>query len=296
MKESLSRIDTKIKKQEKKLLYVSSDDWLKESAKLDKLKTAKKSLINNNKFKVLHEKGTKSEKLKISIEKQREKLRNASGMDYHNEARKLDILEEKYQILRIDIARRTVTQPKIPTSKKKSIKTKKNSNQISTSIHGKTITQAELKRRRTERLAKKETDNSLNIERVNWTLLPVGTDWATFEINFNEQIAKSGGNFEQKAIDEAKDRFKCIFELRPKSIYRGFETFSDYFALLFEDTDKVVLESVNYGNAIYIIKGDWKIQSRRTKAELKTSNKTKVIHHRSDWFSKLKNYLQIGFE
>jgi hypothetical protein len=134
------------------------------------------------------------------------------------------------------------------------------------------------------------------MEKVNWTLLPVGTDWATFKDNFNEQLTKSGGSFEPKAIDEAKERFKCIFELKPKSIYRGCETFSDYFALLFEDTDKVVLESVNYGNAIYIIEGDWKILSRRTKAELKTSNKTKVIHHRSDWFSKLKNYLQIGFE
>lgn len=85
-------------------------------------------------------------------------------------------------------------------------------------------------------------------------------------------------------------------ELKPKKIYRGFETFSDYFALIFEDTDKVVLESVNYRNAFNIIKGDWKIQSRRTKAELKTSNKDKVVNHRSDWFSKLKNYLQIGFE
>ena len=119
---------------------------------------------------------------------------------------------------------------------------------------------------------------------------------SVFKDNFNEQLTKSGGSFEPKAIDEAKERFKCIFELKPKSIYRGCETFSDYFALLFEDTDKVVLESVNYGNAIYIIEGDWKILSRRTKAELKTSNKTKVIHHRSDWFSKLKNYLQIGFE
>jgi len=158
------------------------------------------------------------------------------------------------------------------------------------------ISRSDLEKKRQERSNKEKTINSVNIETVNWTLLPVGTDWATFEDNFNEQLTKSGGNFEQKAIDETKERFKCIFELKPKSIYRGFETFSDYFALLFEDTDKVVLESVNYGNAIYIIEGDWKILSRRTKAELKTSNKTKVIHHRSDWFSKLKNYLQIGFK
>ena len=49
------------------------------------------------------------------------------------------------------------------------------------------------------------------MEKVNWTLLPVGTDWATFKDNFNEQLTKSGGSFEPKAIDEAKERFKCIF-------------------------------------------------------------------------------------
>ena len=114
--------------------------------------------------------------------------------------------------------------------------------------------------------------------------------------HFNEQVIKSGSKLDPNKVEVARERFKRIYELEPKSVYRGFETFSDYFALLFEDTDKVVLESVNYGNAIYIIEGDWKILSRRTKAELKTSIKTKVIHHRSDWFSKLKNYLQIGFE
>ena len=35
---------------------------------------------------------------------------------------------------------------------------------------------------------------------------------------------------------------------------------------------------------------------RGTREHLNRSNKTKVITHRGDWFSKLKNYLQIGFD
>ena len=161
---------------------------------------------------------------------------------------------------------------------------------------GITVTQADLKKRREERLGNENTGDSVNIERVNWTLLPIGTDWLSFEKHFESQLEQISSQVSQKEVDETTERFQRIFELKPKSIYRGFETFSDYFALLFEDTDKVVLESVNYGNAIYIIEGDWKVLSRRTKTELKRSNKTKVIHHRYDWFSKLKNYLQIGFE
>lgn len=100
----------------------------------------------------------------------------------------------------------------------------------------------------------------------------------------------------QKLVNEAKKRFKCIFELKPKEIFRGIETFADYFALHFEETDKVILESVVYGNAIYVIEGDWRVLSRKTKTELKNQKNTKVIPHSRDWFSKLKNYTQIGFE
>lgn len=161
---------------------------------------------------------------------------------------------------------------------------------------GKKITQADLKKRREKHLGNEETVVVGSVKKVNWQLVPSGSDWSYFETYFDSQVAQSGSNFEQKEVEEARERFKRISELKPKTIYRGLETFSDYFALLFEETDKVVLESINYGNAIYIIDGDWKVQSRKTKSELKKVKSTKIIHHRRDWFSKLKNYLQIGFE
>ena len=160
---------------------------------------------------------------------------------------------------------------------------------------GKKITNADLLMGLKKRQGSKKV-NPDNIEKVNWTLLPIGTDWLNFKKHFETQLEQVSSQVSQKEVDEAIERFQRIFELKPTKIYRGLETFSDYFALLFNETDKVVLESVVYGNAIYIIEGDWRIQSRRTKAELKKYPNTKVIPHRHDWFSKLKNYTQIGFE
>ena len=74
----------------------------------------------------------------------------------------------------------------------------------------------------------------------------------------------------------------------------------DHFALLFNGTDKVLLESVIYGNAAYVVSSNWRELSRLTKTELKDNykpvGKVKDFRHTGDWFSKLKNYLQTGFE
>ena len=161
----------------------------------------------------------------------------------------------------------------------------------------KTISQADLKRRRLERIQNTgiSTDN-IGINSLNWEVLPQGCDWHAFEKYCERQIELSKDRFLSKEVEEAKERFKCIFELRPKEIYQGRSSFSNYFALHFEECEEVVLESVVYGNAIYIVKGDWRLLSQKTKGELKKSFNPKVIPHQKGWFSKLKNYLQIGFE
>jgi len=161
----------------------------------------------------------------------------------------------------------------------------------------KTISQADLKRRRLDRIQNTgiSTDN-IGINSLNWEVLPQGCDWHAFEKYCERQIELSKDRFLSKEVEEAKERFKCIFELRPKEIYQGRSSFSNYFALHFEECEEVVLESVVYGNAIYIVKGDWRLLSQKTKGELKKSFNPKVIPHQKGWFSKLKNYLQIGFE
>ena len=100
-------------------------------------------------------------------------------------------------------------------------------------------------------------------------------DWSAFENNLEAQLNSGDVNL-QKIDNEAKKRFKCIFELKPIEIYRGLKPFQ-IIMLLFEETDKVILESVVYGNAIYVIEGDWRVLSRKTKSELKKQKNTKVI-------------------
>jgi len=163
----------------------------------------------------------------------------------------------------------------------------------------KVITNTELKERREEKLKAKgnyKNETAGHIIKLNWEILPAGCSWETFEPYFKNQIKDLKQDLLQQEIEEAKRRFKCILELRPKLIYKGLLSFSDYFALCFDECEEVVLESVVYGNAIYIIKGDWRLLSQKTKSDLKKSHNPKVIHHKRDWFSKLKNHLQIGFE
>jgi hypothetical protein len=160
------------------------------------------------------------------------------------------------------------------------------------------ISQLELKQRRKNTVYENTSASVLEIGKLSWEILPPGSssDVATLEDRFSCAIKDAVSCASPNEIEEAKKRFKSIFKLKPVEIFRGLHSFSDYFALLFEETDKVILESIFYGNAIYIIEGNWKVLSRKTKAELKKHPNTKVISHRYDWFSKLKNYIQIGFE
>lgn len=157
-----------------------------------------------------------------------------------------------------------------------------------------------LKKRREAKKGKSSSKKNLGIERVNWELLPVGTDWSSFEKHFNKKVKKSGNKLDPNKVEVARERFRRIYLLKPNKVYRGIESYSDYFALLFNGTDKVLLESVIYGNAAYVVSSNWRELSRRTKTELKDIykpvGKVKDFRHTGDWFSKLKNYLQIGFE
>jgi hypothetical protein len=162
--------------------------------------------------------------------------------------------------------------------------------------------QNSLKIRRNARLKKQgkskqvKKEHAINFSRVNWEFLPSGNDWVSFERHFNQYVKKNKKLIPINEIEEARKRFEKIKDLKPQEVYKGIETFSDYYALLFKETNKVILESVVYGNAIYVIEGNWKTLSRKTKSELKEYPSTKVISHRHDWFLKLKNYLQIGYE
>ena len=163
----------------------------------------------------------------------------------------------------------------------------------STTKNPRKFDQASLKRRREKKLQALGKDE-VEYNTLNWEMLPSG-EWNHFQGVLKDLVNQR----KRDAVDivkVAKERYRRIFELKPTKVYQGYRSFSNYFAFHFNDTKKVVLESMIYSNAIYIIEGDWKTLSRKTKKELKEIYKAEVINHSRGWFSKLKNSLQIGFE
>lgn len=272
--------------------------------------------------------------IEIEIEDQRKKpIFKMSSIQFDKAKRKLEMLEEKYQ--RFSKAMKTPSLEKkfrkrlqymkadpknvkesmqiledlldrekrlkpITNSPSRKLKKEKKTNkqQIPPAPKGKKITQVDLKKKLNRKLSITDDLQLLNGNKLSWVLLPPADckSWSSFEPIFEAQLKSVDYLFLEKEIEEQKIRFKRIFELNPKKIFRGIESFSDYFALIYVGTSKVVLESVIYGNAVYIVDGNWMEKSQQTKSQLKKDGAAKVIHHRGDWFSKIKNYLQIGFE
>jgi len=125
--------------------------------------------------------------------------------------------------------------------------------------------------------------------KLPWRILPTGDSLAEIQHLLNQELAL--GNIDEREMRESKIRMEKILELSPMKIYKGIDSFSDYFALIFDRSKKVVFESIKYGNAIYIVEGNWISASKRTKKELREDLNAKLIIHKGNWFGKLKNWL-----
>lgn len=63
--------------------------------------------------------------------------------------------------------------------------------------------------------------------------------------------------------------------------------------LMFDHTEKVLLECPVYGNAIYVLDSGEERLLRMTKQELRDSGEATVIAHSKNWYRRLKNELNI---
>ncbi len=122
-------------------------------------------------------------------------------------------------------------------------------------------------------------------KKLPWKFFPKG-QWTV------EQIVKEFGKYvsQNEIIDESRI-WKIYENLRPSDCYISQDGFNRYIAFCFDWTDKVVLECPIYGNAIYIIRGDWKEITKLSKWHARRSHKVTVIRHNETWFSRLKNTL-----
>lgn len=102
-------------------------------------------------------------------------------------------------------------------------------------------------------------------KRVNWMMLPPGEHpWSRIEEHIKEVFSGRAPSVSKAVLA----RQEVILSYGPSSVFRGLAGFSDYIAYEFKGKGMVVLESVFYGNALYLFGERWEELSQRTKAEI----------------------------
>lgn len=130
---------------------------------------------------------------------------------------------------------------------------------------------------------------SLPIKRLPWRVLPPGELSADNVRRHYDALQRTnpGVRYERERITKA-------LSLRPDQYYVGMDEFESYMVLTFAHTQRVLMECPIFGNAIYVLKSDWKRLSRMSKRELldqRSGQVTKIVH-KGDWFRRVK--LEMG--
>jgi hypothetical protein len=124
---------------------------------------------------------------------------------------------------------------------------------------------------------------------VSWDILPPGTVEEAIERIF------SGREPSQLEKDTVQERYKFFKSLNPQSLVYGRSGFQRYFGALLRD-DLVVFENVNYGNAVYIMFGDWEELSKKSRIELlsgKFGEDFERVIHKGGWRKQVKEIIRV---
>lgn len=128
--------------------------------------------------------------------------------------------------------------------------------------------------------------NNIESERVDWEVLPQGTDiWEKIK-NVVE------GKSSTSEITLIKKRIDWLYSKKPTSIKEGIGGYTGYLVFEFEEKNLYVMDSMLYGKATYIFENEWETVSKMTKKEIIENNlaKERVIHNKH-WKNKLNEYL-----
>lgn len=121
---------------------------------------------------------------------------------------------------------------------------------------------------------------------VNWQFLPTGENiWESIL----EHLKRN--NIENNSTGSLIiERQKILKSYNPKEIVRGTGGFSEYLAYIFPNF--TLLESVRYGNAIYVFEENWEELSKLTKAKIISQNlhKERIIHC-TGWKEKITQFV-----
>lgn len=122
---------------------------------------------------------------------------------------------------------------------------------------------------------------------VPWVILPRGSFHNTL-LAAEREPGRSVDRYHEERLDR-------ILDLNPSRIFKGVHEFSGYFAFTFEFSQWVVFESDRFGNALYLVRGNWVAMSRMTKRELLgvAGGNVRRIVHKGDWFAQLQAAIEF---
>lgn len=121
-----------------------------------------------------------------------------------------------------------------------------------------------------------EINRNESLVKLPWTILPKGENWEVIEKSLNQKFKDR-----KNLLNEAKRRAKAIKALDYSQVWIGYNSFNDYHAYEFKNSSKVILESLIYGNATYIISEGWKELSKKEKQFVKNQPGVFVVRHDS---------------
>ena len=128
------------------------------------------------------------------------------------------------------------------------------------------------------------------IRKLNWRILPVGRlPW--------EQLSKQLEPIVNEATEGNRPfilhRLERVYSYSPDFTAVGTAGFKGYVIFGFPSKNLYVCESIYYGNATYVFAENWEELSKRTKAEILSSNlqKDRIIHRIKQWDNQIKKLL-----
>lgn len=126
----------------------------------------------------------------------------------------------------------------------------------------------------------------LQDQRVAWEILPRG------QMTFEKVVARFKANPASPRVQVMQNRYQAVDSMHPPAVIMGEGEFSRYFGFQFRD-DLVVLENLDYGNALYVMFEDWTVLSQRTRVDLladASANYERIVHS-SGWEDRLRALL-----
>ena len=149
------------------------------------------------------------------------------------------------------------------------------------------------------REAESATSGKLTPQYVNWELLPPGNKYGIYTTDcpaIKEYLSymrnKHPKDYDQNRIDR-------VLTLNPDEWFVGKLQDDGYSVFVFKNRNAAILECPIYGNALYLVWGDWKQLSELTKEQLRNyvtdaKSPSRYIHRDdSEWFPSLCRELRI---